>query len=69
MTDEEWHLTMLARLDKWLSMPRTAKPNLLKYMYMNGEDFINWRQTREVPKVTRLCMVVFDDETYNKIWS
>lgn len=69
MTDEEWHKTMLAHLDKWLHWDeQTPRPHLLNHMWMNGDEFIEWRQTGIVPQVARICAVVWDDEIWNKVW-
>lgn len=59
-TDEDWNLAMLQKLDKWLAHPQ-PKPKLPKYMHMNVDGFIHWRQTGIVPKETRILYTIFPE--------
>lgn len=59
-TDTEWHRAMLARLDKWLALPH-PKPKLDKFMHMSIQGFIYWRETKVVPKDTRIVYTVFPE--------
>lgn len=68
MTDDEWNSAMLAKLDEWLSADSDTRKPLLKHMYMSAEEFIQWRETGQVSKVTRVCWVVFDDEICRRAW-
>ncbi len=61
--DAEWHEAMLYRLDLWLCWPRDeVRPPLPRWMGMNLQEFYLWRETGNVPRVTRTLWTIFSDE-------
>lgn len=62
-TSDEWHLAMLQRLDKWLHWDNAAKrPPVHKWMGMDAEGFIEWRETHVVPRNTRVLWTIWPEE-------
>jgi hypothetical protein len=51
--DEDPHLVLLERLDRWLAISKhnPDKPRLLEYMGMTVDEFIDWRLSRVLPEV------------------
>lgn len=70
MTDEEWHKTMLAKLDEWLNFKGDKKrdrPSLFDHMNMSAETFCQWRTTGHVPRETRVLWLILDEDVWERV--